>query len=98
MARTAAGGVARHLRHSAYVDTDRRQDPACARADGKPLVAGCALRDEPRIDDVSDALPRFLLLGGVRFHLTPTFRADKSWRRGLLCAVLDGRGRVLRAV
>jgi len=58
------GDVARHVRHSGICGRRSSQDPACSRADGKPLVAGRSLRDEPRLDDVPDALRQFFLLGG----------------------------------
>ena len=54
MAGAAGGGLGTDPRHASHVDADRRQDPARAGADGQPLVAGDALRDPPRPDDVVD--------------------------------------------
>ena len=45
MACACARAMARHARHLAHVDADRRKDPARPRPHDQPLVAGRPVRD-----------------------------------------------------
>ena len=58
LAGAARGRLDRDARDAAPLDADRRQDPPGAGADGQPLVAGDAVRDAARADDVGDAVRR----------------------------------------
>ena len=54
LARPAPRGLGGQLCDAAPVDPDGRQDPARSCADDQSLVAGAALRDQPRTDDLAD--------------------------------------------
>src|SRR5580704_11949039 len=83
MACSAAGGLACDLRHAAHVVADRRQDAACTRADGKPLVASGALPHRTWIDDVSHAVWQPQRRSAIRLHIASA--PDTNKRRFSAC-------------
>ena len=72
MARTAAGRMERDLRDFAYVDPDRRQDPAHTHAPPESLVELYIVSNTSRTHDISHTLQRSTLPDRLRFHSSPT--------------------------
>src|SRR5207244_6291014 len=65
------GALARHLRHPAHVDADRRQNLSCAYATNQSLLEHRAARDIPWSDDAADALSRSSVHDHLRFPRSP---------------------------
>lgn len=75
MARTAAGRMERDLRDFAYVDPDRRQDPAHTHAAPESLVELYLVCNTSWTHDISHTLQRSTLAYRLRFHIPyPTHR------------------------
>src|SRR5664279_1181389 len=56
LAGLAAEGMARHLRHAAYVDANCRKNPLGPEPTHQPLVANCPLRRASRPEHLADPL------------------------------------------
>src|SRR2546428_11069253 len=84
--------VAGHLRHLAYVDPDRRQDPPRAGAAGQPLVAWAALSHRSAADDIADSLSGPDIPDRLRFHRPrAAHRHQRGPARDAAAAALLGR-------
>src|SRR5436309_10587731 len=95
VAQSAPGGVAGYLRHSSYVDTGHWENPACAGADGVPLVASDPLRHAPWADDFSDPVRHAPFSDRFRLPRPQAIDSDGGGRNPLPGARATLRGRIL---
>lgn len=72
MARTATCRMERDLRDFAYVDPDRRQDPAHTHAAPESLVELYFVSNASRTHDIRHTLQGSTLPDRLRFHSSPT--------------------------